>query len=150
MEKLTNYCKKHEFNLSTTLQLENGNLSEEKRKQKLIAYQDSLTRNTVYVWGLALNWCMVPKVASTSLSTILEPYLQKPEKKLPQRIHNKVWARAGHLKYSDYVRQSVDRIPSFLVVRHPFSRIISAYKNRLENKTWSDNVYQKWSKPIME
>ena len=146
---MSNYCKNNNFELSKP-KLENSDLSPAKRKQILTAYQDSLTHNIVYVWGLALNWCIVPKVASTSLSTILAPYLKKPEKKLPKRIHGQVWVRAGHLKHSDYVRQSFDRIPSFLVVRHPFSRIVSAYKNRLENKRRSDVVYKRWSKRIME
>ena len=147
VEKVSDYCKNHNFELSNLFQLKKRDFSQAKRQE---SYQNSLTHNIVYVWGLALNWCPVPKVASTSLATLLAPYLKKPDKKLPKRIHGEVWGRAGHLTYSDYVRQSFDRIPSFLVVRHPFSRIVSAYKNRLENKTRSDVVYKRWSKRIME
>ena len=104
----------------------------------------------MYVWGLALNWCLVPKVASTSISTVLAPYLKKVDEKLPKRIHGEVWARAGHLTYSEYTQLSHERIPSFLVVRHPFARLVSAYKNRLENKTRSQVVFPKWSKEIIK
>ena len=151
MEKLTHYCENHKFNLSNPLQLDNGDMPQAKRKQIMTSNQNSLTRNIVYVRGLGLNWCMVPKVASTSLSTIFAPYLQKLNKKHKYKsIHSKVWARAGHLKYSDYVRKLFDKVPSFLVARHPFTRIVSAYKNKFENKTLSHGLFKKWSKHITE
>ena len=40
-------------------------------------YQKELTHNIVHVAGLDLNWCLVPKVASTSISSLILPYLKQ-------------------------------------------------------------------------
>ena len=51
-----------------------------------------------------MNWCMVPKVASSSVSELILPYLKKLNIKFPFP-QLEVWTRAGRLTYSDFVQQ---------------------------------------------
>ena len=120
-----------------------------------IRYEDFLTFNIVHISGLALNWCMVPKVASSSISELILPYLKKLKRKLPSPHdpQRKVWKRAGHLSHSDFVHQLQRRTPSFLITRHPFARIVSAYKNKIESrKKFRDGngFYINWSSKIIK
>ena len=121
-----------------------------KRKQFQGDYKDGLTFNIVHISGLDMNWCMVPKVGSTSVSALILPYLDKQKKPTTSFFHKEVWKRAGHLSYSDFVRQLQTGDPSFLITRHPFARIVSAYKNKLENRKKFPGFYNNWSRKIIE
>ena len=96
-----------------------------------------LMMNMVYISKLNLNWCLVPKVASTSISTAILPYLKHLEKdqKFPF-LHAEVWARAGRMTYEEYQKQP-NSTPAFFITRHPFARVASAFRNKLEVRTRS-------------
>ena len=88
-----------------------------------IVWQNQLTSALVHVPRLGLSWCLVPKVASTSISSLLLPHLRSGgswcvtiliqhtlsrssededrEYPFPQL---EVWRLAGHLQYHHYLR----------------------------------------------
>ena len=124
---------------------------EHNRAQSRIIYNTKLMSNIVYIKSLNLNWCLVPTVASTSISSVLLPYLLKMilSEGRPH-IQQEVWERAGHLQLSEYLYKN--KTPSFLVTRHPFARVASAYRNKLENSTKyhdGEYFYQTYSKKII-
>ena len=97
--------------------------------------------NIVHIEKLSLNWCLVPKVASTSISSLLLPYLPKMNRTEGRpHIQQELWERAGHINLSEYL--SNNNTPSFLVTRHPFARIASAYRNKLKDRNkYHDGEY---------
>jgi hypothetical protein len=110
---------------------------EHSKAQSTNIYSIKLISNIVNIKYLNLNWCLVPKIASTSISSLLLPYL--PQKVFPTgvpHIQGELWERAGHLQFSEYLSSS-NNTPSFLVTRHPFARIASAFRNKLKNRTKS-------------
>ena len=116
--------------------------------------EDLLTKNIVHISGLGINWCMVPKVASGSMSRMILPFLKKldEEREFPY-THLEVWTRAGHTSYADFMKQSDDKMPAFLITRHPFARVVSAYKNKLEDKSKfqdGQEFFWSWSKQIIK
>ena len=142
IEKVQDYCSNHKFIINKP--------SDQIRTD----YEDWLTYNIVHISGLALNWCMVPKVASGSMSVMILPYLKKLKvnRKFPYS-HLEVWTRAGRLSYSNFVQQMREGIPSFLITRHPFARIVSAYRHKIENRTkFQDGnaFYADWSRKIIK
>ena len=80
------------------------------------------------------------------------PYLRKLNIKFPFP-QLEVWTRAGRLAYSDFVQQLQAGSPAFLITRHPFARIVSAYKNKIENRTKfrdGNHFYNNWSREIIK
>ena len=62
-----------------------------------------------------------------------------------------MWGRAGHIRPDEY--QSVNVTPSFLVSRHPFARVASAYRNKLADRNKSHDgeyFYNTYSKQIIK
>ena len=45
---------------------------------QITVWQNQLTSALVHVPKLGLIWCLVPKVASTSISSLLLPHLRSP------------------------------------------------------------------------
>ena len=153
-EKVQDYCSNHAHKLIIPKppELSDKNVSQAEKDQIQTDYDDWLTFNIVHISGLGLNWCMVPKVASSSVSELILPYLKALNMKFPfPQIE--VWTRAGRLAYSDFVQQLREGSPSFLITRHPFARIVSAYKNKIENrKKFRDGneFYDPWSRQIIK
>jgi len=120
--------------------------------QSSSSYNSELMMNMVHIPLLNMNWCLVPKVASSSISSAILPFL--PQQNLTMQwttVHDKVWQRAGHVGLNDYL--SSNKSSSFLVTRHPFTRIASAFRNKLENRTRShdgDYFYNNYSKKIFK
>lgn len=84
-----------------------------------------------------LVWCMVPKIASTSWSLALleqkgftKEELQSSEKPL-QVILRGAYKDLSPGKLNATMLSSM----SFFFVRHPFERIVSAYRNKLEDSS---------------
>ena len=143
-ENMLRYCKTQP----------KSNLQKRLKRIQVDDDEDSLTKNIVHISGLGINWCMVPKVASGSVSRMILPFLKKldEEREFPY-THLEVWTRAGHLSYSDFVNQSRGKMPAFLITRHPFARVVSAYKNKLEDKTKfqdGQKFFRTWSKKIIK
>ena len=153
-EKVQDYCSNHKLILPKPTKLSDKSISQTERDRIQTDYEDWLTHNIVHISGLALNWCMVPKVASGSMSVMILPYLKKLKvnRKFPYS-HLEVWTRAGRLSYSNFVQQMREGIPSFLITRHPFARIVSAYRHKIENRTkFQDGnaFYADWSRKIIK
>ena len=151
---MKDYCSNHTHKLILPKppELSDENVSQPDRDQIQRDYNDWLTFNIVHISGLAMNWCMVPKVASSSVSELILPYLKELNRKFPY-LQIEVWTRAGRLAYSDFVKQMRDGSPSFLITRHPFARIVSAYKNKIENRTKfrdGNEFYNNWSRQIIK
>ena len=97
---------------------------EHSRAQSRIIYNTKLMSNIVHIKSLNLNWCLVPTVASTSISSVLLPYLLKMilSEGRPH-IQQELWERAGHLQLIEYL--SNNKTPSFLVTQHPFATVLA-------------------------
>ena len=87
----------------------------------------------------------MPKVASSSVSLAVLPHLQNKTvlrwKDYPF-IHAEVWARAGHLQYDQFLAGR-NSTPTFLIVRHPLTRLASAFRNKLQSGTRTGEYFIK-------
>ena len=151
-EKVRDYCSNHKLIIPKPPELSDQSIPQTERDQIQTDYEDWLTFNIVHITGLAMNWCMVPKVASSSVSELILPYLRELNIKFPFP-QLEVWTRAGRLAHSDFVQQLQAGSPAFLITRHPFARIVSAYKNKIENRTKfrdGNEFYNNWSRQIIK
>ena len=75
---------------------------------------------------------LVPKIASSSLARVFIPYIQNTT--YDQSIfalHKTLWSRAGRLTDIN----KFENTTSFVITRHPFTRIVSAYRNKFQADT---------------
>ena len=87
----------------------------------------------------------MPKVASSSVSRALLPFLRnKTEGKVKNYpfVQAEVWDRAGHMKYEEFLSEE-KMTPTFLICRHPLSRLASAYRNKLQPGTRTGDYFIK-------
>ena len=115
-------------------------------------YNKQILFNMVSIKELNLNWCLVPKVASTSISRLFLPYLPRSKgTAVWPHLQKEVWDRAGHIQPTFY--HSTNNTPAFLVTRHPFARVASAFRNKLEDRRKSHDgeyFYKTYSKQIIK
>lgn len=114
-------------------------------------YNKQVLANIVRVDSLNINWCLVPKVASSSISRVLLPHLppQSGDLQPSQFIQKEVWARAGHLTSLTSLPPS----PTFLITRHPLARVASAWSNKLRDRSNSHDgeyFYNTYSRQIIK
>jgi len=116
-------------------------------------HQNQILSPVVRVAKLGLDWCLVPKVASSSISHAFLPFLP-PLKKKPTSglsfIQKEVWDRAGRLQWEEH---AASPLPALLVARHPFARVASAFRNKLEDRGRSHDgeyFYTTYSKQIIK
>ena len=113
-------------------------------------YKNKLLANIVPLPSLNLSWCLVPKVASTSLSLLFLPLLPPPPRPTQYLyIQAELWGRAGKLAWSQYRAGT----PTLLVTRHPWARLASAWRNKLQNRSRSHDgeyFYTTYSKQIIK
>jgi len=150
---INDYCSNNNLILTKPKHLDNRELPDAVRQHYLNVYQKQLVQNIVRIPILNLNWCLVPKVASTSISTLILPYLKKlnGNQKFPH-LQKEVWARAGHVSYNDFLKMR-NKTTTFLITRHPFARIASAYRNKLEDRSRSHDgeyFYNTYSRQIIK
>ena len=92
---------------------------------------------------LDMRWCKISKVGSSSWEEFLSqfaPICQKNKAWFKYCV-KKQWAYPPQLSYSEWVSErehdlDTDKL-SFLTVRHPFERIVSAYRSKFENNRFS-------------
>uniref|UniRef100_A0A2P2HZ57 Carbohydrate sulfotransferase n=2 Tax=Hirondellea gigas TaxID=1518452 RepID=A0A2P2HZ57_9CRUS len=82
-----------------------------------------------------LTWCPVYKAASTSwlhnfclLAGVREEFLRMSKEQI-STVARRVWPP---LEYED-AEKVVPETTKFMIVRHPFERLVSAYRDKLEN-----------------
>merc|ERR1711874_463575 len=91
-----------------------------------------MTNTIVNIEKLKINWYLVPKIASSSLARVFIPYIKNTTYNQSQfNIHKTLWSRAGRL--SDL--RKFENTTSFVITRHPFTRIVSAYRNKFQTDT---------------
>jgi len=142
LDGIKSYCNNSPVLLQKPRQLQAAGISEQKANHFTKIFQSDLLKNIVRIPSLRLDWCLVPKVASTSISQLLLRHLPKTRdsQSEPLFIQKEVWERAGRLTWQQYT-QAV-HFTRFLIVRHPFARIASAYRNKLEDRSRShDGTY---------
>ena len=151
-DAVTAYCHASPLELARPRQLrgDTARLPEAVRRHFTGLYNNQLTHNLVHVPSLNLLWCLVPKVASTSVSRLLLPWLG-PRRGPPQdHAQGEVWARAGRLQHGRYLA-AANTTPAFLITRHPFARVASAFRNKLEDRRRSHDgeyFYKTYSSQI--
>ncbi|KAG7162471.1 carbohydrate sulfotransferase 11-like [Homarus americanus] len=89
-----------------------------------------------------LAWCKVPKVASTSLVHGLLRVLGQ-EHLINEIPRGQLHTRLRHLMPHPALQEDVSFCTTFMVVRHPFQRILSAYRDKLQNK-WEYHQFKKF------
>ncbi|KAG7167850.1 carbohydrate sulfotransferase 9-like [Homarus americanus] len=104
-----------------------------------------------------LAWCPIYKAASTSwlynfikLAGLSESYIQNTKEQV-SHVARKVWPVQD---YED-IQQSLKVCLKFMIVRHPFERLVSAYRDKLENtnigkQNGVDHFYEKFGKKIVD
>ncbi|ODM99344.1 Carbohydrate sulfotransferase 13, partial [Orchesella cincta] len=101
-------------------------------------------------------WCPVYKAGSTSwlqnmmrLAGYSEGALQNPPKQLS------IWAREVYGDADNFGKDEIAKSLKLLVVRHPFERLLSAYRDKLANSTVGNehgthHFYLKYGKRIVQ
>ena len=90
----------------------------------------------------------MPKVASSSISQAILPYLpNKTEVKSYPFVHAEVWDRVRRPTYEDF-KVGQDLIPTFLITRHPLTRLVSAYRDKLEPGKRKNDSFMRYGKII--
>ena len=150
---MTAYCHASPLELARPRQLrgDTARLPEAVRRHFTSLYNNQLTHNLVHVPSLNLLWCLVPKVASTSVSRLLLPHLGPRRGPPRDYVQGEVWARAGRLQHGRYLA-AANTTPAALITRHPFARVASAFRNKLENRTRSfggEYFYKTYSSQII-
>lgn len=104
-----------------------------------------------------LAWCPVYKAASTSwlynfltLAGLSESYVRNTKEQV-SHVARRVWPP---MEYQD-AHQALKAFLKFMIVRHPFERLVSAYRDKLENtnigkENGVDHFYQKYGRKIVE
>ena len=86
---------------------------------------------------------LVPKIASSSLARVFIPYIQN--RTYNQNIfalHAVLWSRAGRLTDINKFQNTI----SFVITRHPFTRIVSAYRNKFQKDTRIEEKFIRYYK----
>ena len=82
------------------------------------------------------------------MSLAIMPYLpNKTEVRSYPYIQAEVWHRAGRLTYQDFQARK-DLIPTFLISRHPLTRLVSAYRDKLEPGKRKNDGFMRYGKII--
>lgn len=75
---------------------------------------------------------LVPKIASSSLARVFIPHIKNTTYDQSLfALHAVLWSRAGKLRELDKFQNTI----SFVITRHPFTRIVSAYRNKFQADT---------------
>ena len=93
-----------------------------KNKNKLRKSQRK-RRNVFHVSNLQLNFCLVLKAASASISQAIVPHLRlnkKPSARQYPWLQAEIEALGG--EYQRFLPDNETLTPTFLIARHPFSR----------------------------
>lgn len=100
---------------------------------------------------LKLAYCYIPKMATTTLKSLFLTSTKQGQK-LPLTIvhnRNKSFLRQRGLrieKYSDNLVRKIQNFTKVIVLRNPYSRLLSAYKNRIFHRSV---VYNNLRKELM-
>ena len=151
MSAVSKVCSNNNLVLRKPKQL-TEEASEQIKQHFTNIYNKQILFNLVSIKQLNLNWCLVPKVASTSISKLLLPHLPRVKgSTVWPHLQKEVWGRVGHMQPSQY--RNTDHTPAFLVTRHPFARVASAFRNKLEDRSKSHDgeyFYKTYSKQIIK
>ncbi|XP_045616502.2 uncharacterized protein [Procambarus clarkii] len=103
-----------------------------------------------------LAWCPIYKAASTSwlynflrLASLSESYVHNTKEQV-SHVARRVWPSLDY----ENAKQALKVCLKFMIVRHPFERLVSAYRDKLENvnigkENGVDHFYQKYGKKIV-
>lgn len=98
-----------------------------------------------------LLYCPIPKVACTSLKTLMVQSIEPTVRQSRWKVHSTPWMhKIGIDELVMYPRDEVNRMLSeytkVMFVRHPFERLISAYRDKFENYTKPSFFHQQANK----
>ncbi|KAG7177070.1 carbohydrate sulfotransferase 11-like [Homarus americanus] len=99
-------------------------------------------KNIIYIKKHNISWCLVPKVASTSWAQALLALRGQLGNEYSDPPLQVVLREAFKMIDPTRVNQTINSSLKFLFVRHPFQRLVSAYRNKLEDSyTEQDGSY---------
>ncbi|GAB0089549.1 Carbohydrate sulfotransferase [Sergentomyia squamirostris] len=98
-----------------------------------------------------IEWCAVPKAATTSIFYIFnilagyESQVLEKQQILPRQFARKKYPIPTELE----ILTALDDSVSLIIVRHPFERLLSAYRDKMQNPE-TDSPYKALSKYIVK
>lgn len=112
-------------------------------------------KDILYMPKNNMSWCIVPKVASTSWSKALlelEGYTENDllHSDQPLQVLLRQTFRPVQI---DHVNKTLGTSLKFLFARHPFQRVVSAYRNKLEDSYKEEDgayFYNNYGRRIVE
>lgn len=123
-----------------------------------VKYPPTPSYETFYIdRGDRLAWCPIYKAASTSwlhgflsLAGISESYAKNTKEQV-STVARRVWPSLPY----DEAKEAMGMCVKAMVVRHPFERLASAFRDKLElvaggEKHGTEHFYQKYGKKIVE
>ncbi|ODN04703.1 Carbohydrate sulfotransferase 14, partial [Orchesella cincta] len=149
--RIDSYCKTLERDsFRETFHSKQANGPTAETVEKLLkAKKEKIVRdNIIYIPELQQMWCLVPKAASTSWSRKIVELVQSEKMRKDLRnqsvplqvILRKYYGNIGTKIYKEQLDSR--RTKKILLVRHPFSRLVSAFEDKLKNrKAKNDSMY---------
>merc|ERR1712203_1352393 len=123
------------------------------KQQKALQKRASLPpeRSLMYLPPFSLLYCWVHKAASTSWNKI---FIQLAEKALNRTLiipeRNLHEAAAIFRPPGEGIDQLISKSLLFMVVRHPFERLVSAYRDKFELGSKFDFIYLSYAADILK
>ncbi|CAL4062756.1 unnamed protein product [Meganyctiphanes norvegica] len=113
------------------------------------------SKSLLYIKDHNLVWCIVPKVASTSWSLALleQNGFTKEQLRLTEKPLQVILRGVYRLLSPDKLNATMASAVSFFFVRHPFERLVSAYRNKLEDSSQEhdgDYFYKNYGRRIVK
>ncbi|KAK8394430.1 hypothetical protein O3P69_006548 [Scylla paramamosain] len=114
---------------------------------KTMRFPDTGVKKTtgymLYDDGRKVIYCFIPKVASTSWKRLLIKITEMPTINVSTISKYDAHRTLPLLAFDKDKEEKLRTYKKFMVVRHPFERILSAYKDKLEDWEPADSVFHK-------
>ncbi|XP_045125793.1 carbohydrate sulfotransferase 11-like isoform X3 [Portunus trituberculatus] len=107
-------------------------------------------RHMVYDDKRKVIYCFIPKVASTSWKRVFLLLTQEPKRNVSKMSRQAVHGSLPFLSSDMNKEEKLRTYKKFMVVRHPFERILSAYRDKLEDWELADGAFPRKVKKRIE
>lgn len=103
-------------------------------------------RHMVYDDERKVIYCFIPKVASTSWKRVFVLLTRHPKQNVSTMTRQAVHGTLPFLSSDKNKEEKLRTYKKFMVVRHPFERVLSAYRDKLEDWEPADSAFPRMVK----